>query len=117
MGQYGIDMGTSYIKVSKLKNGQVQSVNMNRGIMSILGTGNQIHSGIYLQENGDFLVGNAAYNVYKRNLSRYITQFKREIGQGTYSLVGNPILHRNSIQKYSDLYCEKRLFREILWIR
>lgn len=105
MGQYGIDMGTSYIKVSKLKNGQVQSVNMNRGIMSILGTGNQIHSGIYLQENGDFLVGNAAYNVYKRNLSRYITQFKREIGQGTYSLGGKPYTAQ-------ELYTE--VFRFIL---
>lgn len=105
MGQYGIDMGTSYIKVSKMKNGQVRSVNMSRGIASIPGTGNQIHSGLYLQENGDFLVGNAAYNVCKKNLSRYVTQFKREVGQGSYLLGGIPYTAQ-------ELYTE--VFRFIL---
>lgn len=102
MGQYGIDIGTSYIKVSKLENGQVLSVDMSRCITSIPGTGNQIYSGLYLLENGDFFVGNTAYNVYKRDLSRYVTQFKRELGQGVYLLGSVPY----TAQKlYTEVFC------------
>ena len=106
MGYYGIDMGTSYIKVSKIKkDGKVQSVNMSGGIMSVLGSEKQILSALYLQKNGEFLVGAAAYNVCKQDPSRYVSQFKRKLGQGAYLLGGTPYTAQ-------ELYTE--VFRFIL---
>ena len=105
MGCYGIDMGTSYIKVSKLKDGKAQSVNMSGGIMSVLGSEKQILSAVYLQENGEFLIGTAAYNFCKQNPSRYVSQFKRKLGNGTYLLGGKPYTAQ-------ELYTE--IFRFIL---
>ena len=106
MGHYGIDMGTSYIKVSKIKkDGKVQSVNMSGGIMSVLGSEKQILSALYLQKNGEFLVGAAAYNVCKQDPSRYVSQFKRKLGQGAYLLGGTPYTAQ-------ELYTE--VFRFIL---
>ena len=88
----GIDMGTTFTAAAALETG------VDRGsadVPSMVGLGNralQIPSVLYLQDDGDFLVGEAAERRGQTDPSRVVREFKRRLGDPVPLIVaGTPL--------------------------
>jgi molecular chaperone DnaK len=71
-----IDFGTCNSSAALIGNGTIKP------IKEPLKHGYSFPSSVYLTEQGDFLVGQAAENNRLRDIRRYRTKFKKELGNG-----------------------------------
>lgn len=100
-----IDIGTSYSSTCILgPNGKAQPVDVSTGA-SMFGSKYSLPSAVFVEENGNVLVGQAAMNSRKHNPQNFRMEFKRNLGEDI------PILLGNRSFKPEDLYTE--LFRHM----
>lgn len=100
-----IDIGTSYSSVCLLTaEGKTEPVETTTGI-SIYGGKYSLPSAVFVDENGEVLVGQAAMNSRKKMPQNFRSEFKRDLGQDIPIMLGG----RNFLPE--DLYTE--LFRHM----
>jgi YVTN family beta-propeller protein len=84
----GIDMGTTFTAAAALEIGDTQG---SADVPTMVGLGNralQIPSVLYLQDDGGFLVGEAAERRGQTDPSRLVREFKRRLGDPVPLIVG-----------------------------
>ena len=79
----GIDFGTCYSSAALLLDGTLNP------IKEPLNHGYSFPSSVFITEQGEILVGQAAENAKGTNLQNYRNEFKRELGSATPYLLGN----------------------------
>lgn len=83
-----IDIGTSYSSICILSpEGKPQPVEISADI-SIYGSKYSLPSAIYVEDNGNILVGQAAMNSRERNPKNFIMEFKRNFGEAIPIMLG-----------------------------
>ncbi|MGN1432441.1 MAG: BspA family leucine-rich repeat surface protein [Ruminococcus sp.] len=84
-----IDIGTSYSSICMAgADGKIQPVDVGTGI-SVFGSKHSLPTAVFLEDNGNVLVGQAAMNSRKRKPQNFRMEFKRELGQNTPIFLGN----------------------------
>ncbi len=84
-----IDIGTSYSSVCmKNKEGKSEPVETSTGI-SIYGSKYSLPSAVFVEEDGNILVGQAAMNSRKKKPQNFRSEFKRDLGQNIPIVLGN----------------------------
>lgn len=84
-----IDIGTSYSSICFLgPEGKVIPVEIGTGT-SIYGSKYSLPSAVFLEENGELLVGQAAMNKRKSKPQNFHMEFKRELGQNIPVILGD----------------------------
>ncbi len=84
-----IDIGTSYSSVCmKNKEGKAEPVETSTGI-SIYGSKYSLPSAVFVEEDGNILVGQAAMNSRRRMPQNFRSEFKRDLGQNIPIVLGN----------------------------
>jgi len=77
----GIDIGTSYSSICVLKNdGHAEPVYVSTGV-SIYGNEFSLPSAVFVNDNGNILVGQAACNSRIKKPENFKSEFKRDFGQ------------------------------------
>ena len=101
----GIDIGTSYSSICVLDgSGKIQPVDIATGT-SMFGSKYSLPSAVFVEDQGNVLVGQAAMNSRKRRSQNFRMEFKRDLGQDI------PIVLGNSSFLPEDFYTE--LFRHM----
>ncbi len=101
----GIDIGTSYSSICVLDgSGKIKPVDIATGT-SMFGSKYSLPSAVFVEDNGNVLVGQAAMNSRKRRPQNFRMEFKRDLGQDI------PIVLGNSSFLPEDFYTE--LFRHM----
>ncbi len=101
----GIDIGTSYSSICVLdESGKIKPVDIATGT-SMFGSKYSLPSAVFVEDNGNVLVGQAAMNSRKRRPQNFRMEFKRDLGQDI------PIVLGNSSFLPEDFYTE--LFRHM----
>ncbi len=101
----GIDIGTSYSSICVLDgSGKIQPVDIATGT-SMFGSKYSLPSAVFVEDQGNVLVGQAAMNSRKRRPQNFRMEFKRDLGQDI------PIVLGNSSFLPEDFYTE--LFRHM----
>ena len=101
----GIEIGTSYTSASRIgRDGKAEPIELATG-MSMYGSKNSLPSAVFVEDNGNVIVGQAAMNSRLMNPRNFIMEFKRLLGQSVpVQIVGKSFLPE-------DLYTE--LFRHV----
>ena len=100
-----IDIGTSYSSMCVMgPDGKAKPVDISTGA-SMYGSKYSLPSAVFVEDNGNVLVGQAAMNSRKRKPQNFCMEFKRNLGQNIPILLGN----RSFFPE--DLYTE--LFRHM----
>ena len=85
----GIDIGTSYSSICVLDgSGKIKPVDIATGT-SIFGSKYSLPSAVFVEDNGNILVGQAAMNSRKRRPQNFRMEFKRDLGQDIPIVLGN----------------------------
>ena len=84
-----IDIGTSYSCISALgPDGKAHPVEIGTGA-SMFGSKFSLPSAVFAEENGEILVGQAAFNQRKLAPARFQMEFKRHLGESVPIVLGN----------------------------
>ena len=84
-----IDIGTSYSSISALgPDGKAHPVEIGTGA-SMFGSKFSLPSAVFVEENGEILVGQAAVNQKKLAPARFRMEFKRNLGEAVPIVLGN----------------------------
>ena len=84
-----IDIGTSYSSICMLgPDGKAHSVDIGTGT-SMFGSKYSLPSAVFVEDNGNVLVGQAAINSRKRKPQNFRMEFKRNLGENIPILLGN----------------------------
>ena len=85
----GIDIGTSYSSICVLDgSGKIKPVDIATGT-SMFGSKYSLPSAVFVEDNGNILVGQAAMNSRKRRPQNFRMEFKRDLGQDIPIVLGN----------------------------
>ncbi len=85
----GIDIGTSYSSICVLdESGKIKPVDIATGT-SMFGSKYSLPSAVFVEDNGNVLVGQAAMNSRKRRPQNFRMEFKRDLGQDIPIVLGN----------------------------
>lgn len=84
-----IDIGTSYSSVCiQDAKGEVEPVETSTGI-SIYGSKYSLPSAVFVEDNGEVLVGWAAMNSRKKKPQNFRSEFKRDLGRDIPIVLGD----------------------------
>ena len=84
-----IDIGTSYSSMCmKNEKGDIEPVETSTGI-SIYGSKYSLPSAVFVEDNGEVLVGQAAMNSRKKKPQNFRSEFKRDLGQNVPIVLGS----------------------------
>lgn len=84
-----IDIGTSYSSMCMIRpDGEIKPVDIGTGFSSY-GSEYSLPSAVYIEEDGNVLVGQAALNGRLKKPENFFMEFKRRIGQNIPILIGN----------------------------
>lgn len=84
-----IDIGTSYSSISMLApDGKAQPVDTNTGV-SMYGGKYSLPSAVFVEENGQLMLGQAAMNSRMRKPQNFRDEFKRNLGENIPILLGD----------------------------
>ena len=83
----GIDIGTSFSSIAFLneKTGEAEAIKVQSGY----GDKNSMPSAVFVEENGNVLLGQAALNAKMRDPASFKAEFKRDLGQEVPYMLGN----------------------------
>ena len=85
----GIDIGTSYSSICVLDgSGKIQPVDIATGT-SMFGSKYSLPSAVFVEDQGNVLVGQAAMNSRKRRPQNFRMEFKRDLGLDIPIVLGN----------------------------
>jgi actin-like ATPase involved in cell morphogenesis len=77
----GIDVGTTFTAAAVLRDGQVRSVTLGQN-------GDAMPTTVYLNDDGEFIVGDVARRKLTENPARGAREFKRRLGDSTPLVLG-----------------------------
>ena len=97
-----IDIGTSYSSICMLgPDGKAHSVDIGTGT-SMFGSKYSLPSAVFVEDNGNVLVGQAAMNSRKRKPQNFRMEFKRNLGENIPILLGNHSFRPEEL--YTELF-------------
>ena len=101
----GIDIGTSFSSIAFLneKTGEAEAIKVQSGY----GDKNSMPSAVFVEENGNVLLGQAALNAKMRDPASFKAEFKRDLGQDVPYMLGNCQLLPEELYKEVFIYFKK----------
>lgn len=113
MNCIGIDIGTSLSSLAIIENGKPVALNVETASSQLIGNDRAVPSSVFVEENGDIILGQKADNSRLKNPSRYRKEFKRDLGTtepyhiGSFELLPEDLYRE--LFKYFKKKAEERL--------
>lgn len=109
----GIDLGTSLCSAAVIEEGKAVPLRIGTAASLLIGDSYCMPSSVFIEEDGRFLLGQAADNSRMKNPVRYRKEFKRDLGASQPYHLGNMELMPEDLYKellkYFRLTAEERL--------
>lgn len=109
----GIDLGTSLCSAAVIEEGKAVPLRIGTAASLLIGDSYCMPSSVFIEEDGRFLLGQAADNSRMKNPVRYRKEFKRDLGASEPYHFGNMELMPEDLYrellKYFRLTAEERL--------
>lgn len=109
----GIDLGTSLCSAALIEDGKAVPLRIGTAASLLIGDSYCMPSSVFVEENGGFLLGQAADNSRMKNPVRYRKEFKRDLGASEPYHIGDMELMPEDLYrellKYFRVTAEERL--------